>query len=151
MHRSAFLISVALLSGCASSQHPRYALTYQIAGLPTTFDEFSVERAHRANANDDQLLVTQRTFDTPIKLLSAPQPVMPASDIEDRVVGEVVVEILFAEDGTFEKMTVVRSTRESLSRAVLDAVSRWKITPPVRSGKPAKFTARQAFKFQSAL
>jgi TonB family protein len=135
----------AVLAGCASPDGPRYISTYQIAGAPGVYDEISSDRAHRTSANENYLASTARRFDQPIRLLRAPQPRMPP--IKAGSVGEVVVDIVFAENGLVERTEVRRSTHEALTRAVLDAVSQWEITPALHDGKPTKFEARQAFKF----
>jgi TonB family protein len=147
MNRRLLLACVALLSaGCAS---PRHYSTYQVDGTPAQLTAASAEEAHLAAVNSKSLLGDSSKFDRPIRLVNAPQPVMSREDIDARVTGRVVVEIVFAESGAVEGTRIVESTKESLSQAAIAAVSRWSIAPLTREGKPAKLVARQSFAFKT--
>jgi TonB family protein len=142
-----FSVCVALLAaGCAS---PRYYSTYQIAGSTAPLTAASAEAAHLAAVNSKALVGDSAKFDMPIRLVHAPQPVMSRADTDAKVIGRVVVEIVFGESGAVERTHILESTKESLSEAVITAVSRWAIAPLTREGKPAKLVARQPFAFKT--
>ncbi|MBS0447242.1 MAG: TonB family protein [Proteobacteria bacterium] len=54
---------------------------------------------------------------------------MSHEDIDNRVVGEVVVDIHLDERGLVSDTKVISSTKPSLTEAVVAAVSQWKISP----------------------
>ena len=113
----------ALIQGCASpGPTGRYYSVYEVKGSPqigATAAESALAAAVAASSVG--------RFDKPIALLRAPQPVMPPEDTEQRVVGRVVVEIHFSESGLVDNVTVVSSSKPSLTEAVLRAVSAWQI------------------------
>jgi TonB family protein len=144
MHRYVVALAVLCLAGCATSLSPN---TYQINDGGPEFRYEAAEEAHRQAANTAGL--GAGSFDAPVQLLRSPQPVMPRKDIAERVSGRVVVDILFGEAGTVEDTRIIESWKDSLSQAVVAAVSQWVIAPATKAGKPVKVTARQSFKFES--
>ncbi|CAN0497520.1 unnamed protein product, partial [Phaeothamnion confervicola] len=88
-------------------------------------------------------------FDRPARLVRAPQPVMSVEDIRARVFGTVVVDIYFNEEGFVDHTVIVQSAKDSLSAAVLSAVSRWKVVPPWLNGHATKCTIQQVFTFKT--
>ena len=142
-----FFSCFALLSaGCAS---PRYYSTYEIGAGPAQLTAASAEEAHLAAVNSMSPVGDAATFDAPIRLVSAPQPVMSREDIDARTTGRVLVEIVFGESGAVERTRILESTKESLSEAATAAVSRWAIAPLTRAGKPARLVVRQSFAFKT--
>jgi len=140
--------SVAILAGCAIERRPRYYSEYEIAGEATELSASQAEVAHIA-ASNAKLQSTTTKYDKPLQLLSAPQPIMPPADTEARVIGRVVAELLFAESGEVQSVSIIESTKESLAQAVHHAVSQWRIAPATSEGKPTKVVARQAFNFKT--
>jgi TonB family protein len=151
MHRLSahILLLLLLLGGCASTRPVGYYSTYEVRGTPEGLSASGAEEAHVAAVNAGVFAAASTRFDHPLKLLSAPQPVMPPADSEARVVGRVVVAMFFNEDGLIEKTEIVSSTKDSLSEAVIAAVSRWRISPALRQGVPAKVVVRQSFAFKT--
>jgi len=144
------VVASLLLPGCAADRH-RYHSTYVLAGQTEELDGKTAEAAHVSATNSKGLGGASARFDRPLRLLRAPQPVMSPQDTDARVVGEVVVRVVFDEAGVVERVLVVRSTKESLSKSVVDAVSQWRIAPATRDGKPSKVVAQQAFDFKTDL
>jgi TonB family protein len=148
MNPRLFVTCVVLLSaGCASPRY--YYSTYQVAGATTQLTAASAEEVHLAAVNSNALVADTPKFDTPIRLVRAPQPAMSREDTDARVIGRVVVEVVFGESGAVESTRILESTKESLSEAVIAAVSRWAIAPLTREGKPVKLVARQPFAFKT--
>jgi TonB family protein len=146
------LISLALfclfLDGCASPSATRYWSEYRV-GQSGGLSAEEAELAHKSLATNGAMADAGRRFDTPPKLLRAPQPAMSREDIDAQVTGEVVVQIYFNERGFVEKTVVLQSTKASLTESVIAAVSQWQISPVTRKGSPAGLVARQAFSFKT--
>jgi len=139
-----------LLGGCASTSPTPYPTTYRVSGSQTELSGPAAEEAHRRSAEKAVFSGNARPFDQPLKLLRAPQPVMPTEDIKAGVTGRVVVEISFAESGAVESVRILESSKQSLAECVIAAVSRWAIAPATREGKPSKVIVRQPFNFDTA-
>jgi TonB family protein len=152
MRRSVIGVLCLLAAGCASPGRTTGGY-YSVYSLGTAdgrqLSEREAEEAHRDAINARQIGGDQK-FDSPVRMLFAPQPVMPPEDTEAAVVGRVTVRITFGEDGAVEQTQILESTKQSLSEAVLAAVSRWKVAPLTSEGKPAKLVARQTFSFRTA-
>jgi TonB family protein len=146
---TSFIFGALFLAGCASKPTYRYYSEYRVNGGPKEVSGAAAAEAHKNAAN---AILEQRTsgrFDNPIRVLSSPQPVTPPAATDDRIEGEVKVQILFGESGTVEDVQVLESPHALLTDAVLEAVRRWRITPATVSGKPAKITVRQTFAFKA--
>ena len=140
--------------GCASPSRTTggYYSVYRIGTSDgPQLSEQQAEEAHRNAINAREIGGADQKFDSPVRMLFAPQPVMPPEDTEAAIVGSVTVRITFGEDGAVEQAQILESTKQSLSEAVLAAVSQWKIAPLTREGRPAKLVARQRFQFRSSL
>ena len=144
------LILVALLAGCATggSGEMGYYSTYEVNGSDG-LSGAAAEVALASAAEAARVNSGVPPFDQPLQLLRAPQPVMSRDDIEHNATGEMVVRILFSELGSVERTTILKSTKESLSEAVLAAVQLWRIAPATRGGTPQKVTAHQTFRFKT--
>lgn len=136
-------VVVACIQGCAS-----YGRGYQI-GDAEPVGAASAERTLISIVNADAVAVPQRQGDVPFRIVHAPQPVMSRADVFAGVSGQVSVAIHFDEDGHVERTEILSSTKDSLSAAVIDAVSRWRIVPPVIGGRNIKFEFRQDYVFKS--
>ena len=146
----AFLLIGLIFAGCASQrQESRYYDTYQVKGLSGEFDGESAERALIAAVNSGASTESGPRFDQAAKLVRAPLPIMSKRDIDERTFGTVVVDIRFNEQGEVEQTTIIRSTKDSLSTAVLAAVSTWQIVPLMRDGRTRKLIVRQSFEFKT--
>lgn len=146
--RSLFIavIAVAALHGCASPP----TSTYEIQGVIGRMNAAQAEQAELEIAARRKYQFRDAPADKPLKLLRAPQPIMPAEDIAKSVEGTVTASIRFGENGEPEAVTVQRSTSESLSRAVVSALRQWRIEPLTRDQKPMKPTITQTFNFKTA-
>jgi TonB family protein len=145
------LLLTALLAGCATSGSggARYYGTYEVNGTQP-LGGAAAEVAFASAAESASITSGNLPFDHPLRLLRAPQPMMSRDDIDHNVVGEVALRIEFSESGSVERMTILNSSKDSLSEAVLAAVRQWRIAPATRAGVAQKVTARQTFKFQTA-
>src|SRR5450432_1777602 len=141
--RTVTAITVACLSaaGCAP--------TYRIGTSPVELDRVSAEAAHISAANAQMQQQPAARFDSPLKLLRAPQPALPRADALRNQLDEVVVDIHFNELGLVERAVVVRSTGESLTETVIAATSQWQIEPAKRAGQAVKVVVRQSFAFDT--
>lgn len=149
MRRCLVLASLVILAGCSSAPQYRYWNTYKVKGAEGEVDGQSAERLQIAAANSTIERAVVGTVNNAFKLVRAPQPVMSPEDIDNRVTGEVVAEILFGESGEVESVAIVRSSKESLAASVRQAVQQWQITPPTVAGMPSKIRARQVFAFKT--
>jgi protein TonB len=73
---------------------------------------------------------------TPRKLKHV-DPVYPEGARQERIQGDVIVEILIDEGGAVEDARVIRSIG-LLDQAVLDAVWQWRFTPSLLNDQPVK-------------
>jgi Gram-negative bacterial TonB protein C-terminal len=149
MHQSLITLAMSLtLAGCASQTPPGYFSTYRVSGS----EEMQAATAERAVAEvvaSGRYKYGGQAFDQPIKLLRAPQPTMSSDDTDQRVTGQVVADIYFAEAGDVERVTIFRSAKDSLAEAVSVALAKWQIAPLTRGGTPTKVTVRQSFSFKT--
>lgn len=143
------IILLASLVGCASPATGYYS-TYQVDGSKELSGKAAEQTFLGATAATEANSPAARSFDLPLKLISAPQPVMSREDTDQHVVGSVVVAVQFNEAGAVERTSILSSSKDSLSQAVLAAVSQWRIAPATRDGKPQKVTVRQSFGFKTA-
>jgi TonB family protein len=141
-----------LVAACASQQggSSRYYSVYEVSGSGTLGGKAAEAAFASAAASSTLASGAAPSFDQPLQVLRAPQPEMSADDVDHNVSGEVVIRIQFNEAGKVEGATIISSTKESLSEAVLAAVRQWEISPVTRAGAPQKVTARQTFKFATA-
>lgn len=151
------LLAAVVLVGCStpapspSPPPPAYRSTYQVGSSGPELSAGAAEKVHRDLANAGQFQGGDaRRYDTPVRFLRSPQPVMAPEDIDADVAGRVTVEILFGESGAVATTRVVESTKASLSDAVLSAVRQWRIAPLTVEGRPATLLARQSFVFRTA-
>jgi TonB family protein len=161
MRHAVPLTLLLLLVGCASTPRecarqastpdasvPQYQSfkAYGVAGA--RLDAGQAEQALIARANAGVLQQTASHFDHPVHLLAAPMPAMPPNEIITGHAGKVVVAIVFGESGLVESATASEASSEGLKQAALAAVSRWRIAPVTKGGKPAKVAVRQEFNFE---
>ena len=149
MHLVVALLPILLLTACAATSSSQYRSEYDIVGHVGRVDESTAERLQIAAVDAALQQDVATYYDQPPRLIRAPQPTMPTADIDERVTGKVVVDILFAESGRVEQIFIRESPTESLTQSVRSAVQQWQITPSTRAGKPAKVQARQTFIFKT--
>ena len=148
MKRLILAIAVLFLGGCASQSPVRYWSEYGVGpleGLGTN----AAEDVHKARVTSGAFADAGKRYDGAPKLLRAPQPVMSPGDTDQRVSGVVIAQIDFNEQGLVERITIVESSKSSLSAAVIKAVSQWQISPVTRDGKPVKLVVSQSFGFKA--
>lgn len=139
------ILALVFIGGCADKPTSRHYSTYGI-GTPSNLRAAEAAQAYMSAANP---LLEQRRSDKPVRLIRAPQPVMPPQAIDDRIEGEVKIRIIFDETGKVGTVEVVESPHQLLTQAVLQAVKQWAITPATVNGKPEKTVVRQAFVFKA--
>ena len=80
--------------------------------------------------------------------LYAPQPVYPYRLKVSGVTDLVLVEFLIDKDGWVHLPRLIEAKNEELGWLALTAVSRWRFTPPLQSGKPVVERVRMPLRFQ---
>jgi TonB family protein len=73
---------------------------------------------------------------TPVEILSKPRPAYTAAAREQKVEGEVQLEVLFSSDGEIHVMRVVRGLGLGLDESAREAASRIRFRPGTRGGVP---------------
>jgi len=63
-------------------------------------------------------------------------PKYPDEARKEKVMGVVTLETVITEDGTIDKIEVLRSPDERLSKASVEAVSQWTFEPALCDGRP---------------
>jgi TonB family protein len=148
--RSAVVLvgSLGVLLGCATENGAvRYSSTYKVGDVQTELSAEQAEQVHKELTNAKLQQVSSK-FDKPLRFLKAPQPTMDPSDIEANVTGKVVAQFVFSESGEVASIDILESTKDSLAKAVEQAVKRWRIEPASSAGRPVKVHARQTFVFK---
>ncbi len=145
----AVLLACVPLSACEQPERKHFSYGYSIPGNSQELNSKEVEPAYLALANAKLAQADQEQYDTPPKLLRAPQPIMPTKDMIEEYDGEVVVKVHFNEQGDVAKLELVRSTKSSFTAAAYAALWQWKIEPPRRGGVPKPYVAIQRFAFRT--
>ena len=83
----------------------------------------------------------------PGRVLYQPSPVYPKKARKNHIEGVVVLHAYIGVDGTIEKLDVV-SGDSVLVPAALDAVRKWRYSPALLNGKPAKVDTTLRVTFQ---
>lgn len=86
----------------------------------------------------------------PPKLIKKVDPVYPEEARKERISGIVLLSVRADEEGRIEKIKIVKSPHELLSKAAVDAVKQWKYEPMFIKGKPMPiiFTVTMTFKLK---
>lgn len=133
--RLALLFATLVVASCGSLDTYRVGSSGRVDG-----SQAPAVLAERVAA--EARLPSGEPVSPPIRLLEGAPPQTPPSAAANRIQGDVDVLIDFTAQGTVGRVTVVRSAHEILSRAVVQAVERWRIEPR------EAFTARQSFSFR---
>lgn len=80
-------------------------------------------------------------------VVSKVAPEYPAMARQLKMAGEVEVEAVVTETGQVEAVNIV-SGNPVLTRAVVEAVKKWKFAPQMMGGKPARAVAPLSFNFK---
>ena len=104
------ILALLLVGGCASKPAYRYYSTYRVEGATGELLAPEAAQAHLNAANSRIQERTDGRYDKPIRLISAPQPVMPPKAIDERIEGDVKVRILFSEAGKDDSTSTLDST-----------------------------------------
>jgi TonB family protein len=64
--------------------------------------------------------------------------------------GRAVLDFIIDEQGVPRMPVLISSTNRSFANAAVEALSRWRFTPPIRQGKPIAVKVRQEFVFPTA-
>lgn len=145
--RLALLVTCFPLLACQQVERRHFDYGYKVRGNAQEFTSQEVEPAYLAIANATLAKHQDEQYDTPPRLLRAPQPIIPTKDMIERYDGEVVVKVHFSEQGDVVKLDLVRSTKSSFTAAAYAALWQWKIEPPRRGGAPQPYVAIQRFAF----
>jgi TonB family protein len=73
----------------------------------------------------------------PVKV-SGPEPVYPASLLQQKIGGLIIVEMVVDEEGRVAAANVLHSPNPLLSDAAVAALEQWKFRPATLNGKPVK-------------
>jgi TonB family protein len=71
-----------------------------------------------------------------LKIVYKVPPTYPPQAKADRLSGIVVLEAVIGKDGSVQDLKVVKSVREDLDQAAIDAVKQWKFEPVLLNGEP---------------
>ena len=88
--------------------------------------------------------------DTPVEIRSKPKPVYTAEARENKVEGEVVLEVVFGAAGELRVLRVVESLGFGLDQSAVDAARQIEFQPARRSGESVDHTAMLRIVFQLA-
>lgn len=86
-------------------------------------------------------------LDAPLRVVDAPQPVYPVEWEQQGVTGDVQVSFYVDGQGRVRVPTVRGAPHPWLAALAMDAVRRWRFTPPTHNGKPAIVHITQPFSF----
>ncbi|MFT3781537.1 MAG: energy transducer TonB [Nibricoccus sp.] len=76
-------------------------------------------------------------------------PVYPMSLLSRKISAEVIVEFVVDTDGNVTNPRVVHATQPGFEQSCIDCISKWKFTPGIHNGQPAKSRMQQHFTFDS--
>lgn len=82
------------------------------------------------------------------RMLYNPPPQYPKQAREDRVEGEVTVELVVTAEGSVRDPKVAKSLRPDLDESALDAVSQWKFDPATKDGVPVAVRVNVVVRFR---
>ena len=130
-----------VLAGCGSSSRssePEYAQDIQ-----------SRSQARR-QADTEALLQKQISppLDQPLRVLQMAQPRYPSFLISVEspdARGDVTVSFEVMPSGMVGATKVLPGSHEALHKPVVDAIRRWRFSPPVRGGQPARLQLQHTF------
>lgn len=112
----------------------------QSAGfIAVTIAPANTDAAHHAAAPASSI---------PVSIQSKPTPVYTSEARENRVEGEVLVNVLFTADGKVKVLNIVRGLGYGLDEAAQRAVQGLKFTPAQRDGRPVDSNATLHVVFQ---
>jgi hypothetical protein len=99
---------ISLLLGCSSHPLAGYGSFYEVGGSRKV-DGQTAEQLYAAAVTSSQAASGVHHFDKPLAILRAPQPRMSPEDTDQRVVGRVVIEVVFNEAGLVETSGVIEN------------------------------------------
>jgi TonB family protein len=80
-----------------------------------------------------------QTLASPLKVVRQISPQFPPEALAKQIQGEVLVEAVVAENGSVERVRVLRSTNRIFQKAALESMIQWQFTNPIDSaGKPTR-------------
>ena len=71
-----------------------------------------------------------------LKIVYKVPPTYPPKAKADRLTGSVALEAIIGKDGSVENIKVIKSVREDLDQAAIDALKQWKFQPALLNGDP---------------
>jgi len=128
------LIVLCLLLACESRAPEPAAVP---ASSPPDTDpraQYPLHRIPPAPRPDDPV----RGPDTPPRLLTSVEPVYPEDARRHRVSGIVILEIVIEADGRVSAGRVLKPLPFGLTQAAIDAVGKWRYSPPMHQGRPVR-------------
>jgi protein TonB len=86
----------------------------------------------------------------PPKLIKKVNPVYPDEARKEGIEGAVILKVRTDEQGSIEKIKVLDSPHDLLSKAAIEAVKQWKYEPLLKKGNPVPiiFTVTMNFKLK---
>ncbi|MFT3782182.1 MAG: TonB family protein [Nibricoccus sp.] len=114
----------------------------------------ALERKAAADAatavKSDAKLYTLKELDRIPQARFRAQPLYPLELKKIGLGGEVLVELTIDMSGAVQDVTLIKSTHEALTKAVMDAVSKWKFEPGTKQGLPVNARLQLPFIFSLA-
>ncbi len=89
-------------------------------------------------------------LDTPVEIVSKPAPVYTAPAREQRIEGEVVLEVVFSASGRLRVLRVRDGLGHGLDEAAIEAAEQIRFTPARRDGRPVDHTTTLRVVFRLA-
>jgi TonB family protein len=126
--RHCFIAALVLAAACSACSYSEYRVSASSPRLPRAEAEAEIRQVIRRNSARN----VPELYDSPIEALSVGLPEYPHEGIN----GDVVVEFTIEKDGGVVDVVVIKSPHASLTRAAIDAVSRWRFQPILKGGKP---------------
>jgi TonB family protein len=109
------------------------------------FDE--TRPAERAPARRERPVAD---LDSPVEIVSKPQPVYTEEARRQRIEGEVVLEVVFVATGSLKVLRVLGSLGHGLDEAAVEAARKIRFTPAKRDGRAVDHSATLRVVFRLA-
>jgi len=125
-------------------------ITFDAAGV-TTIEKLDGSKPFAPQPIDASKLEyrthTIRELDAPPSAVSVTQPVYPEAWRAEGIAGTVTVLFYIDETGKVRIPVVLETSHEYLGAVAVDAVEKWRFTPPTANGKPVLTRVRQSLSF----
>jgi TonB family protein len=87
-------------------------------------------------------------LDRPLATVQVVAPVHPGPSLQPAIpTGKVTLDFFFDAEGRPRMPVVVSATHDAFAFAAVDALEKWRFTPPTHDGKPVAVRVKQEFVF----